>query len=492
MIYSAALSTELNKQALSHLLRADGQEDLCFALWRPSQGRDRLSGLLWKIILPESGERQVHGNVSFLPSYLERAIDIALENQAGLAFLHSHPVPGWQNMSQDDIDAENRLAPTTMAVTGLPLLGLTVGTDGAWSARFWNKVGSRKYQRNWCSTVRVVGEKLQVTYNDALVPELNFKEELSRTVSAWGKKEQQNLMRLRVGIIGAGNVGSIVAETLARMGVAHIKLIDFDSVERHNLDRILHSRPLDALLQRAKVQMLSRELKNSATASPFTVDALEYSVVEDNGFRAALDCDILFSCVDRPLARFILNFIAYAHLIPVIDGGIRAEAKKNQNGMLRADWRSHVVGPSRICLECIGQYRSEDVSTERDGYLDDPRYIAGLSDSHFIRHNENVFAFGLSLAALEIQQFLALLLNLPGELFRKPQMYHFVDDTTEYDERTCNSNCLFPSWTALGEHTPIKVTSQHRIAEEARANRSRFQHSLRYWIIRIFGRKFTH
>jgi hypothetical protein len=179
-------------------------------------------------------------------------------------------------------------------------------------------------------------------------------------------------------------------------------------------------------------------------------------------------------------------------LIPVIDGGIRAEAKKNQNGMLRADWRSHVVGPSRICLECIGQYRSEDVSTERDGYLDDPRYIAGLSDSHFIRHNENVFAFGLSLAALEIQQFLALLLNLPGELFRKPQMYHFVNDTTEYDERTCNSNCLFPSWTALGEHTPIKVTSQHRIAEEARANRSRFQHSLRYWIIRIFGRKFTH
>lgn len=110
MIYSAALSTELNKQALSHLLRVDGQEDLCFALWRPSQGRDRLSGLLWKIILPEPGERQVHGNVSFLPSYLERAIDIALENQAGLAFLHSHPVPGWQNMSQDDIDAENRLA----------------------------------------------------------------------------------------------------------------------------------------------------------------------------------------------------------------------------------------------------------------------------------------------------------------------------------------------------------------------------------------------
>lgn len=488
MIYSVALSTGLNRQALSHLLCPDGQEDLCFALWHPSQGKDRTTGLLWQIILPEPGERQVHGNASFLPSYVERSIDLTLKNQAGLAFLHSHPASGWQSMSRDDVVAEQRLAPIAKAVTGLPLLGLTLGSDGSWSARFWHKVGPGKYQRDWCSTVRVVGESLRITFNNSLAPELNFKEELSRTVSAWGKKEQQQLMRLRVGVIGAGSVGSIVSESLARIGVSHIKLIDFDSIERHNLDRILHSRRRDAILQRAKVQVLSQELRKSATAFPFTVDALEYSIVEEEGFRAALDCDVLFSCVDRPLARFVLNFIAYSHLIPVIDGGIRAEAKKSQEGMLRVDWRSHTVGPSRICLECLGQYRSEDVAADREGYFDDPNYIVGLSDSHFIRHNENVFAFGLSVAALELQQLLALSLSLPGGLIRKPQIYHFVDDTIEHDERVCNSNCLFPVWTALGDHAPIKVTSTHSIAEQARNNRARFHRSLRYWLAFITGK----
>jgi hypothetical protein len=80
-----------------------------------------MTGILSKIILPLEGERIVHGNVGFMPEYLERVMKIAAKRKEGIAFLHSHPFgKGWQGMSKDDVIAESRLAPTVQAVTALP------------------------------------------------------------------------------------------------------------------------------------------------------------------------------------------------------------------------------------------------------------------------------------------------------------------------------------------------------------------------------------
>ena len=86
--------------------------------------------------------------MSFLPQYFERAVGLAMDANAGLALLHSHPAAGWQGMSRDDIVAEERNAPAVMGATGLPFLGLTLGTDGSWSARLWQKTAPRTYARN--------------------------------------------------------------------------------------------------------------------------------------------------------------------------------------------------------------------------------------------------------------------------------------------------------------------------------------------------------
>src|SRR5690606_634664 len=126
-----------------------------------------------------------------------------------------------------DIVAETRISPAVMGATGLPLLGLTLGTDGSWSARFWLKDTNqkRKYDRSWCETVRVIGKKLSLTYNDNMLPPMFDIGKQLRTISAWGSKNQEDLSRLRVGIVGLGSVGSIVAEILARTGIANFTLI---------------------------------------------------------------------------------------------------------------------------------------------------------------------------------------------------------------------------------------------------------------------------
>jgi hypothetical protein len=455
--YSVALAGQLDESARKHLLRADHQEDLTFAIWRPSTGQTRKTALIERLILPGDGDRTVHGNVSFHPAYLERALSEAAAAGAGLALLHSHPGGwDWQDMSHDDIKAEQGNAGSVYGATRLPFVGLTLASDGSWSARFWQRVPPRQYKRCDCATVRVVGERLGVTYMDALAPPPPATDEQIRTVSAWGEKKQRDIARLRVGVVGGGSVGAFIAEGLARSGFEDVVVIDYDTVERKNLDRLLYA--TRKIIGALKALALADRLRETATARSFDVMPVVAAVYEEAGFKAALDCDVLFSCVDRPWGRHVLNFIAYVHLIPVIDGGIAV--RKNRKGELAAaDWRAHTVTVGHRCMQCLGQYDLGFVQAEREGYLDDPTYIEGLKKDHPLRVRENVFAFSMACASQQMLQMLALVLDPLGQPNPGEQLYHFVGGHMEPPVfGTCHPECLFPGLAAHGDHCRLVVT----------------------------------
>jgi molybdopterin/thiamine biosynthesis adenylyltransferase len=471
--FSAALTGDTDAALRAHLDRPDGQEDVCFALWRPSHGAERLTALVQSPILPLEGERRVHGNASFEGSYLIRAAGIAAEAKAGLALLHSHPGGReWQGMSPDDINAESGNAARVRAITGLPLLGMTLATrDGGWSGRLWERDAPQTYSRKDCESVRVIASGLRVTHHPTLRPPPRFREELTRTISAWGEEAQANLARLRIGVVGLGSVGSIIVEALARMGVADIRLIDFDAVELLNLDRILNTRREHAAEGIAKVAAIADALETSATAEAFHAQALEWSVVEPEGFAAALDCDVLFSCVDRPWPRYALNVAGYSHLIPVIDGGI--VVSQTRKGKMRgADWRAHIVAPGRRCLECLGQYDPGAVQLEREGRLDDPSYIRQLNDDHFVKRNENVFAFSLGCASLELSQFISMVIAPGGITDVGAQLYHLSTGTLDRETDGCKAQCFFAGPLLAKGDASVDPTAPHEVAENARAKRA--------------------
>lgn len=471
--FSVVMTDEVHQQLFNHLIREDGDEDLCFATYVPSSGDKRFSGIIKEILLPEVKERKIHGNVGFMPRYFERVLKIAIERKEGVVFFHSHPSPGWQGMSTDDVIAETRMAPTVFATTSLPLLGLTLGNDGAWSARFWmkDKTKKRKYDCNWCESVRVIGKRLKITFNDNLLLSNLDSEKQLRTISAWGTRTQEDLSRLRVGIVGLGSVGSIIAEILSRTGISNFTLIDFDTVEEKNLDRLTNIFKGD--IGRAKVLAIKDGIMRSATSLDVSVDCCEYSICERKGFESSLNCDILFSCVDRPWARQSLNFIAYTHLIPVIDGGIMVRTNKHNTNIVGADWKAQTVGYKRTCLECLGQYKTENAILEKLGMMDDPAYIKGLKDFAFVEAHENVFVFSSHLASIEVLQMLNLFIAPSDVVDVGQQLYHFVTGTMETDtSKGCNMSCYFQTVVGKGDYSDVEIFAKHKVAEDIRGSRN--------------------
>jgi molybdopterin-synthase adenylyltransferase len=445
---SVALSERLDRTLACHLDKGPQQEDLTFAFWRPSRGKDRLTAILVAPVLPTDGDRVLHGNVEFRGQYVERVLRSAPEG-CGVALLHSHLGPGWQGMSRDDVLAEqSRLAPPVAASTGLPLLGLTRGTDGAWSARFWHRGAAGTYTRDWAATVRVVGEALQITHHPHLSPRTPAPASQVATISVWGEEKQADLARLHVGVVGLGSVGSVVAEALARTGISWITLIDHDHIEERNLDRTLGATPADARARTPKVEVSKRLLEQSHTATRFDAVGHHGSVLKRQGLDLAVDCDVLVSCVDRPWPRHLLNAIAYAHLIPVIDGGILVRMRGGR--FENADWRIHTVGPGRSCLSCLGALRSEEVALDMSGQLEDPAYIGGLDPKlKSILARQNVFPFSLSVAAHEVLQLAALVTQLAGNPNVGAQMYHYYPGIMEILPSTgCRSGCQYAALEA--------------------------------------------
>src|SRR5581483_7063815 len=329
--------------------------------------------------------------------------------------------------------AESKWAGAIESLTDYPFVGLTLGTDGTWSARFWEHVSGRKFKERWCRNVRSAGERLRVSFADRVVRRPAFQEMFKRTIVVWGEKNHATLARLRIGIVGLGSVGSLVAETLARMGMQFIVLIDFDEVQEHNLDRLVTATRKD--LNRLKVDVTEERMRESSTAAHIDIRKVPYSVVEERGYRAALDCDVIFSGVD---------------------------------------WQLQTVAPSRPCLECIGQFTSDDASTEEAGFMDDPSYLQGLPNDHGFKRNENVFLFSENLASLEVLQMVELCTGIGGIHDYGIQRFRSNIGTLEYDvEKECSQSCGMDELVAQGDRY-FHLYGKDKGADIARARQAKF------------------
>lgn len=463
---SVAMTAEIERTLHRHLLRKDEQEDLCLALYRPSTGRARTTALIREVVSPEQGDREVHGNVTVNAQYVLRAVERAQKQGCGVAILHSHPRGrGWQGLSGPDHDAESSYANLVRESSGLPLVGLTLaGRDHSWSARHWDHGHGRSIARTDCTNVRVVGDRLTVSWNDRLVPPPPEAESQTRTLQCWGAEVQQNLARRNVLIVGGGSVGLDVAVRLAASGLVRVTVMDFDIVELHNLDRLIGAELVDVLLRHSKVDVALREMRRNATAASPAFRGADLSICAPDGFSEALDYDLVFSCVDRPWARAVLNGMAYSDLIPVIDGGIAIDTF--QDGTMRnATWRSHVLRPGRPCMVCTRQLDMGAVAPDIEGLLDDPSYISNRPASA-TGSGQNVAVLSTSVSASLLAQYVSFSAGPAGMGDPGPLRYSLSTHTLEHISSSPRPDCPFEA-EALGDGRQA-LTGEHKHAERVR------------------------
>lgn len=464
---SVALAGPTHDALCDLLLRPDGQEDLCLAMYRQSTGLERTTALIREPLPPRDGERIVHGNVTVTAEYILRGAEAARDRDCGLVLLHSHPGgDGWQGMSGPDRDTEASYANLVREITGHPLVGMTLAGRGrCWSARHWDQGVGASVTPTDCASVRVVADHLAVTWNDRLEPPPAMNRRQTRTISAWGECVQADLARRRVLVVGLGSVGLDVALRLAASGLVHVTLMDFDLVELHNLDRLVGATRRDVSLRRPKVHVARREALRNATATAPHISVSQHSICEPAGLAVALDHDLIFCCVDRPWPRAVLNSLAFTDLIPVVDGGIAIDTHTN-GAMRNATWRSHVVRPGRPCMSCTRQLDMGQVAVDMQGLLDDPEYIASATGHGPV--GQNVAPLSISVTAALLSQYVSFTVAPGGIGDPGPLQYVLSTHQLEHLDPTLTSDCLYEPAEPEGDRR-ANLMARHPAAEVARS-----------------------
>lgn len=372
------IPSELRDAVEAHLGAAAPLEEGLFLLTKPGRAAGGARLVAFEAILPEEDSWERQGSSELTPSgqWLSATMSRACTLSAGLALVHSHPHP-WHptGLSPLDLDTFRHLAPAVEDVTGCAFAMIAVSSRG-WSGNVSHRGLIRDLHR-----IDAIGPGLL-----PLAPPGGMEDELldSRQILALGESNR-DLRSLAVAVIGCGGTGSAVAEQLYRMGVAKLVLVDDDTLDTEsNLRRVAGARYSDAhtLPAPAKVDVVASHL--AQIALPETeVLAIRGDVRDETVARQVLDCDLVVGATDTHGSRGLLNDLAYAYALPVIDVGARVAAPKGELEGLWVDRR--VLIPGRPCLWCTGEIdqatiRSESLDPEDREALAAEGYVAGTLD----------------------------------------------------------------------------------------------------------------
>ena len=412
--FDLVLPAALKKDLFSHLFPGDGEEHGA-VLSAGVVDTDRGLRLLARdFFAAADGEHYVpgrRGHRMLTPQFVNECIRYCRDEHLAYLAVHNHPGMDDVRFSGVDLESHERGYPALLDIAQGRPVGAIVFANRAAAGDLWLS-GNYRLPLREC---RVVGRTIDRLYPSPPPVDVRGEPIYDRQVRLFADAGQTLLRDSKVGIIGAGGVGSIVINYLAHLGVGHMLVADPDFVDPTNLPRLLGAIPSDAYPELRERRRWLRRLFNrkSSTAGPtkkvdvmrrvvesvnnrIIYEGIDGDIVNDAVAQRYRDCDFIFLAADLHTARYVFNSLVHQFLIPGIQIGSKIEIDMATDDVL--DIRSNVrpVGPDFGCLDCaklINGYRLQEEAMSKEARARQ-QYVPGEPAASVVTLN----AIGASIA----------------------------------------------------------------------------------------------
>lgn len=421
----SGLHHEILKQ---HLLPTDGREAVAVALCgRHNNGNEKILMIHDLTLIPHNECYTREWDVLCWPTqriipYFERIA----KNDLAILKIHSHP-GGYEKFSNVDDASDHEFFDSVFgwATNNEPHASAVMLPEGKIFGRFFFD----DLHHEPIDNISIAGDVIHhyKKKNDCVIDEFAL-----RTVQAFGEKTYQSLRNMTVGVVGCSGTGSPLIEQLVRLGIGRIILIDPDTVELKNLNRILHTTVKNAKNHTSKVEVIAKAIKAIGLGTKvITFQANLYDSKE--ALRSLITCDVIFGCMDSVDGRHLLNQLCSFYLVPYIDLGVKLEADGN-GGIEKICATVHYIQPGKSSLLTRGQYSIEEVRAAGQ-YRKNPDEYENLKKEAYIKNvnvnNPAVISVNMQIASHAINEFLNRVHPYKSEL---PNQYaaSTIDVTESY------------------------------------------------------------
>lgn len=279
----------------------------------------------------------------------------------GLAYFAIHNHFGVESVafSGDDMASHRRGYPALLDILDGPPVGALVFARQAVAGDIW--LSARRQVE--LDHVVVTGRVQQLLYASPRRPR-SAAPGYDRQVRLFGDRGQDILSNQKVGIVGAGGAGSLINEYLARLGVGHLVVVDFDRLDSTNYPRLVGARPSDLrppwlpttvarlLRRRASFKVHIAERVAHEANPDIRFDAIIGDITDHAAAKNLHDCDAIFLAADSMQARLVANAICHQYLIPTWQVGAKVQVNDSTGDIEDVFSVVRHLVPGETCLWC--------------------------------------------------------------------------------------------------------------------------------------------